>query len=176
MTQKKGNPAIWPLTDRYLWLLRKQHDHFIGVRDVEIAAQQLSGKVRISIAWIQQTNPVSQLIAFSRELANARVVLGQQVFVLAPREKSTWASHDETAHNQEGSKCPCLNGTIPGEFRLTASASHATRKITKTATIQDSRVRLSSNLVRSSFDGTGKRLSFSDRPYGRAPSLRAFRL
>lgn len=84
----------------------QQHHHFVGMHNVEIAAQKFPGEIGIDMARIEQGHPVAQIIALRGQPHHFRLSFGQQALVFAPGQKPAWpgdgkAPHDEQADQRD---------------------------------------------------------------------------
>ena len=61
--------------------------HFIGVRDVQVLAQQLADQIGIGVGGIEQIHPVAQGIALRGQRRDFGLVLRQHVRVLGQRQQ-----------------------------------------------------------------------------------------
>ena len=103
-----------------------EHHHFIGMHDIEIAAQQFAGKVRIGVAWIEQYDPVPKLVAFAGQLPSLSLSQKKCSFVFRPCEDTAGSRKGKTAQHEQAHQRDTLSDAIAGQLWFDAKLFHET--------------------------------------------------
>ena len=101
------------------------HSNDVMRRDIEIAAQQFAGQIRIGIARIEQGDAIPELIALMRQPNDFRLPLFEHLLVFAPGDQPARPRDDPAAHQQKADQRDTLSHAFSYKFRLSAQFSHA---------------------------------------------------
>jgi hypothetical protein len=107
--------------------------------DVQVAAEQLAGKIGIGMAWIQKRDPIAQVLALGIELCDLLILLSKQSLVLVPGDKPAGPGNDKAGHEQQGDKRAQLDPSVPHKFRFTPVAAHGSSSTTFERNFQQNR-------------------------------------
>ncbi len=104
---------------RPLWLHRD--DKLVGVRNVQVPAQELADQVRIGMAGIEKFHPVAHSVPLCRKTRYLGLALLKQPCLFAPGDQPAWTSNTdrsecENAHQRKGLK-QAFSGTENGAAR-----------------------------------------------------------
>ena len=102
----------------------EQHHHFVGMRDIEVAAQQLAGKIRVGMARIEQVDAVPELVPLGAQAGDLGLAQLQRVLVLAPGKYAARPRQGEAAHDEQASQGYTLCQALTRQFPIAAKTFH----------------------------------------------------
>ena len=102
----------------------QQHDHFVGMHDVEIAAQKFAGEIGIDMARIEQGHAVAQIIALRGQPRHFHPAFGQKPLVFTPGEQAAWPGDGEARHDEQTDQRDTLGQAFTRELRFGAVLFH----------------------------------------------------
>src|SRR5690606_1039807 len=76
----------------------------VGMRDVEVAADQFGGEIGVNAAWVELGHEVLQLGTFGFQLCNAMLTLLETRHVLTPRKDTVRSRQSERGQDQQDAK------------------------------------------------------------------------
>lgn len=79
--------------------------NLIGVRDIQILAQQFTDKIGVCVTRIKQSDAIAQFIPLRLKLRNLVAPLRKQRLVFPPSEHAARASKSEATQDHQACKC-----------------------------------------------------------------------
>lgn len=79
---------------------------------VQIASQQFSDKIRVSVTRVKQGNTVLHPVPLGGQLRNLGLTLIKQPRIFTPSQQSTWPGNTDSAKDQQSHKRKRLGQTV----------------------------------------------------------------
>ena len=92
----------------------KKDDDFVGVKHVELLANEFAREVSIGVVGIERVNLQLELVPLVRERGDLCAALVEKPEVVAPGEQSARPDYRERAKNQKGGKRDYLREPLFG--------------------------------------------------------------
>ena len=118
-------------------LALESDDHFVGVDDVEVLADQLTDKIRIGMVRIQCVDLNLELVALMGEAGDLCMTSIEQAQVIAPRKQAARPGNRHSAKQQQYAKRDALGEPFLRRGDGMAFACHNGHRITVNPAFQD---------------------------------------